>query len=51
VLPGKGEQIIRPAPFINHTDVELALLEELVGRSVPFAIGSDVYEAPRKRLY
>jgi hypothetical protein len=51
VLAGKGERVIRPAPFINHTDVELALLEELVGRSVPFAIGNDVYESPRKRLY
>ena len=51
ILPGSGADVIRPAPFINHTDTELALLEELVGRTVPFAIGSDVYEAPRKRLY
>jgi hypothetical protein len=51
ILPGKGENVIRPAPFINHTDVELALIEELVGRTTPFAIGSDLYEAPRKRPY
>ncbi len=51
VLAGQGENLIRPAPFINHTDVELALIEELVGRTTPFAIGSDVYESPRKRTY
>ena len=28
---------IRPAPMINHTDDELALIETLVGREVPFA--------------
>lgn len=51
ILPGKGDKVIRPAPFINHSDVELALIEELVGRSPPFAIGNDLYESPRKRSY
>lgn len=43
VLPGKGDKIIRSAPVINHTDVELALIEELVGRKVPFYITNDPY--------
>jgi hypothetical protein len=51
ILPGKGGKVIRPAPFINHTDVELALIEELVGRAPPFVINSDLYESPRKRPY
>lgn len=37
VLPnGEGSQLIRPAPVINHTDTELALIEALVGRKPPF---------------
>lgn len=51
ILPGKGDKVIRPAPFINHTDVELALIEELVGRTPPFVISNDLYESPRKRPY
>ncbi len=51
ILPGKGDQVIRPAPFINHTDVELALIEELVGRAPPFIIGNDIYGSPRQRPY
>ena len=51
ILPGKGDKVIRPAPFINHTDVELALIEELVGRAPPFVISNDLYESPRKRSY
>ena len=44
-----GKAII-PAPVINHTDDELAIIEALVGRSVPFsATGS--YNAPRKSNY
>lgn len=39
---------IRPAPFINHTDVELMLIEALVGRTPPFAFPSDDYAAPRR---
>jgi len=32
-----GKNLIIPAPVINHTDTELALIEELVGRETPFA--------------
>ncbi len=35
-------------PFINHTDLELALIESLVGRTTPFAFGKDAYNAPRR---
>lgn len=38
---------IRVAPFINHADAELALIEALVGRSPPFALGKDIYDRPR----
>lgn len=41
-------QHIRPAPFINHTDVELMLIEALVGRTPPFTFPSDDYTAPRR---
>lgn len=30
-------RLIEPAPVINHTDRELTLIEELVGRLPPFA--------------
>ncbi len=39
---------IRPAPFKNHTDEELMILEALVGRTVPFAFSSQDYGAPRR---
>ncbi len=39
---------IRPAPMKNHTDVELSLIEELVGRTPPFVFGTDDYVAPRR---
>ena len=40
--PRDGKLII-PAPIINHTDAELVMIEELVGRRVPFdySAGSD----------
>ena len=41
---------IVPAPMINHSDDELAIIEALVGRFVPFA-SSDDYGAPRKTRY
>ena len=44
---GKGKNI-RDAPFINHTDQELALIEALVGRTTPFVFESDAYNAPRR---
>ena len=38
VLPAatSGGKLIVPAPVINHTDSELSLIEELVGRAPPF---------------
>jgi len=47
---GKG-QLIEPAPLINHSDSELALIEELVGRTTPFAFSGGGYGAPRKSNY
>lgn len=44
---GKGKNI-RNAPFINHTDQELALVEALVGRTPPFIFPKDDYSAPRR---
>jgi hypothetical protein len=44
--PEKGKLII-PAPMKNHTDEELVLIEELVGRKPPFS-SLDSYSAPRK---
>lgn len=43
----KGKNI-RNAPFINHTDLELALIETLVGRSPPFIFPNEAYTAPRR---
>lgn len=51
VMAGRGEKAIQKAPFINHTDAELALIEALVGRSPPFAFTTDSYRAPRRRSY
>lgn len=39
---------ILPAPFINHTDEELMLIETLVGRTPPFALFDDSYGGPRR---
>jgi hypothetical protein len=44
---GAGENI-RRAPFINHTDQELMLIETLVGRTPPFVFPLDEYSAPRR---
>ncbi len=43
-----GNKAISNAPFVNHTDLELALIESLVGRTTPFAFGKDAYNAPRR---
>jgi hypothetical protein len=52
VLPkASGNKLIVPGPFINHTDSELALIEELVGRTTPYAYDSGAYQVPRKRSY
>jgi hypothetical protein len=45
--PGGGKYI-RPAPMKNHSDAELALIEELVGRTPPFVFPQDDYNAPRR---
>jgi hypothetical protein len=39
---------IRNAPFINHTDAELALIETLVGRQPPFVFPKSDYSGPRR---
>jgi hypothetical protein len=41
-------QNIRDAPFVNHTDQELALIEALVGRSPPFVFPKSEYLGPRR---
>ena len=46
--PGRN---IRLAPFINHTDQELMLIEALVGRAPPFVFPKDDYKQPRRRTY
>ena len=43
--PGRN---IRPAPFINHTDQELQLIEALVGREPPFVFPKADYSGPRR---
>jgi len=42
-----GQGILR-APFINHTDQELMLIETLVGRTPPFVFPMDDYNSPRR---
>jgi hypothetical protein len=44
---GSGKRI-RPAPFKNHTDIELMLLETLVGRTPPFSLFDEDYGSPRR---
>ena len=45
VLPaGSDKKLILPAPIINHTETELALIEELVGRTTPFSISKSGYK-------
>ena len=45
--PKKGSRI-RKAPFKNHTDPELKMLEALVGREVPFGVEGGLYQGPRR---
>jgi hypothetical protein len=44
----QGGSSIRNAPFINHTDQELTLIETLVGRTPPFIFPKDDYKGPRR---
>jgi hypothetical protein len=39
---------IQNAPFINHTDEELMLIETLVGRVPPFTLFDDSYGGPKR---
>jgi hypothetical protein len=49
ILTGQqAGQNIRAAPFINHTDQELMLIEALVGRTPPFVFPRDNYMQPRR---
>jgi len=45
---GPAGRTIRDAPFINHTDQELMLIEALVGRTPPFVFPKDDYTGPRR---
>ena len=47
---GAGRRI-RQAPFINHSDVELLLIETLVGRVTPFPLFDEDYGGARRRRY
>jgi hypothetical protein len=48
VADGSAGNNIRDAPFINHTDQELALIETLVGRKTPFVFSGSTYTGPRR---
>jgi hypothetical protein len=48
VLKAGAAKRIQPAPFINHTDVELALIEALVGRTPPFSMFDEDYGGSRR---
>lgn len=49
ILGGEPEgKNIRSAPFINHTDQELTLIETLVGRTPPFVFSGNEYTSPRR---
>ncbi len=41
ILSSSSGKILRPAPAINHTDYELELAEQLVGRHTPFPFSAD----------
>ena len=45
---GPAGERIRNAPFINHTDQELMLIEALVGRTPPFVFPAEQYQGPRR---
>ena len=49
ILPNEQSgRNIRPAPFVNHTDQELMLIETLVGRQPPFVFPKSDYSGPRR---
>ena len=47
VINDGSDQRIEPAPFKNHDDEELLLLETLVGRSTPFVVPSGINRSRR----
>jgi hypothetical protein len=48
---GPSGDRIRAAPFRDHTDEELLLIESLVGRTPPFPVPGDAYGLPRRGSY
>ncbi|MGR8918673.1 MAG: hypothetical protein ACU85V_03565 [Gammaproteobacteria bacterium] len=48
---GPAGERIREAPFKNHTDAELMLIESLVGRVPEFSGDYEGYDRPRRRRY
>jgi len=48
VLKAGAARRIRPASFINHTDLELTLIESLVGRTPPFSLFDEGYGGARR---
>lgn len=49
VVRAGAAQRIRPAPFINHSDLELMLIEVLTGRVTPFPLFDEDYGGARRR--
>lgn len=47
-IAAEGDRRIRPAPFIDHTDDELMLIETLVGRRPPFSLFDPGYGGRRR---
>jgi hypothetical protein len=48
VLKAGAARRIQPAPFINHSDLELTLIESLVGRTPPFSLFDEGYGGARR---
>jgi hypothetical protein len=48
VLGTGAARRIQPAGFINHTDLELTLIESLVGRNPPFSLFDEGYGGARR---
>ncbi|MCW5624611.1 MAG: hypothetical protein KIT73_07860 [Burkholderiales bacterium] len=46
--PDARDKRIVPAPFKNHDDLELMLIEALVGRKPPFSLFDEGYGGPRR---
>jgi hypothetical protein len=48
VLRAGAARRIQPASFINHSDLEIALVESLVGRTPPFSLFDEGYGGARR---